>query len=162
MIGEISDGERRALAELMWQRTRDTLLVVEPGTPAGYARVIALREQLIAKGARVAAPCPHDGKCPLEPPDWCHFSQRLQRSRAHMQIKGAEVPFEDERYAYVVVSRVPMSRQAAARIIKPPVEAKPGTTLPLCEAGGLRNAFVARRDKDAFRGARKKEWGDLF
>ena len=42
------------------------------------------------------------------------------------------------------------------------VEAKPGITLPLCEAEGLRNAFVARRDKDGFRIARKKEWGDLF
>ena len=50
MIGEIGDAERRALAELMWAKTRDTLLVVEPGTPAGYARIIALREHLI--GAR--------------------------------------------------------------------------------------------------------------
>ena len=65
MIGEIGDAERRALAELMWEKTRDTLLVVEPGTPAGYARIIALRERLIALGAHVAAPCPHDGKCPL-------------------------------------------------------------------------------------------------
>ena len=65
MIGEIGDAEQRALAELMWAKTRDTLLVVEPGTPAGYARIIALRERLIALGAHVAAPCPHDGKCPL-------------------------------------------------------------------------------------------------
>ena len=39
MIGEISESERGALAELMWAKTRDTLLVVEPGTPAGYARI---------------------------------------------------------------------------------------------------------------------------
>ena len=48
MIGETGEAERRALAELMWTRTRDTLLVVEPGTPAGYAAIIALRQQLIA------------------------------------------------------------------------------------------------------------------
>src|SRR5476651_1289489 len=65
MIGEIGERERTALTELMWAKTRDTLLVVEPGTPAGYARVIALRGQLIASGAHVAAPCPHDGQCPL-------------------------------------------------------------------------------------------------
>jgi ribosomal protein RSM22 (predicted rRNA methylase) len=51
---------------------------------------------------------------------------------------------------------------AAARIIKPVVESKPGITLPLCDASGLRNQFVARRDKEAFRATRKKEWGDLF
>ena len=43
MVGEINEAERTALTELMWAKTRDTLLVVEPGTPAGYARIIALR-----------------------------------------------------------------------------------------------------------------------
>ena len=52
--------------------------------------------------------------------DWCHFSERLQRSRDHMIAKGARVPFEDERYAYVAVSRVPVVHPASARIIKPP------------------------------------------
>ena len=110
VIGELSAAEQAALAALMWEKTRDTLLVVEPGTPAGYARIIALREQLIAAGAHVAAPCPHDGKCPLSQPDWCHFTQRLQRSRAHKQVKGAELPFEDEKFAYVALTRTPLPR----------------------------------------------------
>src|SRR5207247_2555084 len=50
MIGEIGDAEQRSLAEQMWSKTGDTLLVVEPGTPAGYARIIGLRERLIALG----------------------------------------------------------------------------------------------------------------
>src|SRR5205085_983769 len=47
VIGELGDTERPALASAMWQKTRDTPLVIEPGTPAGYARIIALRKQLI-------------------------------------------------------------------------------------------------------------------
>jgi len=137
-------------------------VLVEPGTPAGFARIRAARAALIDAGGHVAAPCTHDHACPLQGDDWCHFSQRLARSRDHMIAKGARVPFEDERYAYVAVSRAPVARHASARIIKPLVEAKPGITLPLCETSGLRNAFVARRDKDGFRVARKKEWGDLF
>ncbi len=86
MIGEINDADREALADLMWAKTRDTLLVVEPGTPAGCARILTLRAQLIASGAHVAVPCPHDGECPLAAPDWCHFTQRLPRSRAHKQL----------------------------------------------------------------------------
>src|SRR5437660_2422909 len=35
VIGEMSEIERTSLAHLMWEKTRDTLLVVEPGTPAG-------------------------------------------------------------------------------------------------------------------------------
>src|SRR6202035_4550614 len=113
MIGETSEAEQRALTELMWTKTRDTLLIVEPGTPAGYARIIAARAQLIAAGAHVAAPCPHDGRCPLTAPDWCHFTQRLPRSRAHKQIKSAELPFEDEKFSYVALTRAPAVRHPA-------------------------------------------------
>src|SRR6202012_3807736 len=67
--GEVADVQQAELAEALWSRTRDTLLVVEPGTPAGYARVIALRDRLIGSGAHATAPCPHDFKCPLLSPD---------------------------------------------------------------------------------------------
>ena len=160
MIGEIGDAERRALAELMWQKTRDTLLVVEPGTPAGYARIIALREQLIGIGAHVAAPCPHDGKCPLEPPDWCHFSQRLQRSRTHMQIKGAQVPFEDERFAYVALTRTPVAHRPA-RVLAQPDVTKAAVVTKLCTADRLEFESVPRRDKAAYNEARKRRWGGI-
>ena len=135
MIGEIGDAEQAALAALMWAKTRDTLVVVEPGTPAGYARIIALRERLIAAGAHVAAPCPHDGKCPLAAPDWCHFTQRLQRSRAHKQIKGAELPFEDEKFAYVALTREPVTVRPS-RVLAQPVVSKVEVTAKLCTPTG--------------------------
>jgi len=74
-------------------------------------------------------------------------------------LKDASVPFEDERYSYVVVTRESVAR--GARIIKPVVESKAGITLPLCDERGLHDEFVPRRDKEAFRRARKLEWGDL-
>jgi len=86
VIGELDERKRTELAALAWHKTRDTLLIVEPGTPAGYQRIVALRAQLIDAGAHVAAPCPHDRNCPLASPDWCHFTQRLPRSRAHKEI----------------------------------------------------------------------------
>jgi ribosomal protein RSM22 (predicted rRNA methylase) len=160
MIGEIGDAEQRTLAELMWAKTLDTLLVVEPGTPAGYARIIALRDHLIALGAQVAAPCPHDGQCPLQAPDWCHFSQRLQRSRAHMQVKGAEVPFEDERFSYVAVSRMPPG-QRPSRVLAQPATGKVEVAAKLCTPNGLNTARVRRRDKAAYAEARRWRWGDV-
>src|SRR5829696_2218468 len=159
MIGEISNAEQRALAELMWQKTRDTLLVIEPGTPAGYARIIALRERLIEMGAHVAAPCPHDGKCPLQTPDWCHFTQRLQRSRAHMQVKGAEVPFEDERFAYVALTRAAVA-QRPARVLAQPIVSKIEVTAKLCTTDGLAFRKVPRRAKADYAVARRWRWGD--
>jgi ribosomal protein RSM22 (predicted rRNA methylase) len=158
-IGEMSEIERTSLAHLMWEKTRDTLLVVEPGTPAGYKRIIALRQQLIAAGAHVAAPCPHDGPCPLAPPDWCHFTQRLQRSRAHKQVKGAEVPFEDEKFAYVALTRAAIG-QRPSRVLAQPAVGKAEVGAKLCTPGGLEIARVARRDKAAYAQARRWRWGD--
>jgi ribosomal protein RSM22 (predicted rRNA methylase) len=159
VIGEISEAERTALARVMWEKTRDTLLVVEPGTPAGYARIMALRTQLIAAGAHVAAPCPHDGPCPLTAPDWCHFTQRLQRSRAHKQFKGAEAPFEDEKFAYIVLTRAPVG-QRLPRVLAQPTVGKVEVTAKLCTPNGVEIAKIPRRDKTAYAEARRWRWGD--
>jgi ribosomal protein RSM22 (predicted rRNA methylase) len=159
VIGELSAAEQNAMAALMWEKTRDTLLVVEPGTPAGYARIIALREWLIAAGAHVAAPCPHDGTCPLQAPDWCHFTQRLQRSRAHKQVKGAELPFEDERFAYVALTRAPVPRRPS-RVLAQPVVSKVEVTAKLCTPAGLVLSRTPRRTKTDYALARRWRWGD--
>jgi ribosomal protein RSM22 (predicted rRNA methylase) len=160
MIGELSDAERAALVQALWDKTTDTLVIVEPGTPAGYARIIAARTQLIAAGAHVAAPCPHDAPCPLVAPDWCHFVQRLARSRAHKQVKDVDVPFEDEKFIYVALTRAPIARPVA-RVLAPTVITKVAATAKLCRADGtMQIASVPRRDKQAFAAARRWDWGD--
>jgi ribosomal protein RSM22 (predicted rRNA methylase) len=159
VIAEIGDAEQAAFAELIWTKARDTLLVVEPGTPAGYARIIALRARLIAAGAHVAAPCPHNGPCPLQAPDWCHFTQRLPRSRAHMQVKGVELPFEDEKFSYVALTRAPVT-QHPARVLAQPVVGKVEVTAKLCTPDGLVQAKVPRRAKADYAAARRWRWGD--
>ncbi len=159
LIGELGERERADLVETMWTKTRDTLVIIEPGTPAGYARIIAGRAQLIATGAHVAAPCPHDRTCPLQSPDWCHFAQRLPRSRAHMQMKGGEVPFEDEKFSYVILTREPPTLRPS-RVLAPPVVGKAEVAAKLCTPDGVTLAKVARRDKAAYARARRWSWGD--
>ncbi len=159
LIGEIGENDRRDLVDAMWAKTRDTLVIIEPGTPAGYARIIATRAQLITSGAHVAAPCPHEKECPLTSPDWCHFAQRLPRSRAHMQMKGAEVPFEDEKLSYVILTRAPPARHPS-RVLAPPVLGKAEIAAKLCTPDGLTFAKVPRRDKPAYARARRWRWGD--
>jgi ribosomal protein RSM22 (predicted rRNA methylase) len=161
VLAELPLASAAATAKHLWESAAQALVLVEPGTPDGFARIRAARAALIEAGAHVAAPCTHDKACPLEGTDWCHFSQRLPRSRDHMQAKNANVPFEDERYSYVAAMRQPVAH-AAARILAPPIEAKPGLTFKLCDAKGLRTQFVATRDKEDYRRVRKLEWGDLF
>jgi ribosomal protein RSM22 (predicted rRNA methylase) len=159
VIGELTEPERDELVALAWSKTNDTLVLVEPGTPAGYARIIAARAELITSGAHVAAPCPHDSACPLKPPDWCHFAQRLARSRAHKEIKGAELPFEDEKFSYVVVTRAPVPNRPA-RVLAQPAVGKVEVAAKLCTSDGVVTARVPRRDRSAYAEARRWRWGD--
>jgi len=161
VVGELTERERSELADLAWRKTRDALVIVEPGTPAGFRRILALRDQLIAAGAHVAAPCPHQSKCPLVAPDWCHFVQRLPRSRAHKQVKGAEVPFEDEKFSYLALTRHRPAHRPAARVLAPPHISKASVTAKVCGADGASRVMtVPRRDKGAYAAARRWNWGD--
>lgn len=160
MIGELHDDPARAaLADTMWALTTGTLLVVEPGTPDGYRRILAVRARLIAQGAQVVAPCPHDNACPLVAPDWCHFVQRLPRSRAHRNLKGADLPYEDEKFSYVALSRTVLARRPA-RVLAQPAVTKIAVTSKLCTRDGVIRAIVPRRDKAAYARAKKRNWGD--
>jgi len=160
VLAELAEDRVAAVAVDLWKSAGTVMALIEPGTPAGFARIRSARSALIQAGAHVAAPCTHDNPCPMANGDWCHFSQRLARSRDHMLLKDAQVPFEDERYAYVMVTREKVA--SGARILSVPLEEKPGLTFKLCDGNGLRAQFVARRDKDEYRLVRKKGWGDLF
>ena len=163
-LAEIAPAALAGTVERLWAATRGLLVLVEPGTPAGYRRLLAVRDQLIDAGARVLAPCPHAAPCPLSSPDWCHFSQRLARSRDHRLAKGAETPFEDEKFSYLVLARdgiVPAP--PTPRVLSPPRAGKPGVELKLCTpAGALENRFAARRDKAAYAVARRIDWGEAL
>ncbi len=159
VLNELAPDIRQSVLRHLWRATADTLVVVEPGTPAGWQRVLAARDQLIADGAHVIAPCPHADACPLQPPDWCHFAERVARSRVHRQAKGAEVPWEDEKFSYVAVSRKP-SPAVASRVIARPRKASGRVTLKLCRFdGSAGDQLFSRRDGALFKRARRSDWG---
>ncbi|MEI7601346.1 MAG: small ribosomal subunit Rsm22 family protein [Aestuariivirga sp.] len=160
-LAELPVEQAAATAEGLWRASRKALVLVEPGTPQGFARLRSVRSRLLRLGAVPAAPCTHALDCPMSGSDWCHFSVRLPRSRAHMHAKAATVPFEDERFAYLVLVREGAPPEGA-RIIAPPQHAKPGVTLRLCTEGRLENRHVARRDGAAYKQVRKLEWGDMI
>ncbi|MEU6015494.1 small ribosomal subunit Rsm22 family protein [Streptomyces sp. NPDC047515] len=137
------------------------VVVVEPGTPDGYARIIEARDRLIAAGLKVAAPCPHDDACPIEPgTDWCHFSARVSRSSLHRQVKGGSLPYEDEKFSYVVATRFG-TEPVRARVTRKPQIRKGQVLLDLCTRDeALRRATVTKRHGELYRAARDIAWGD--
>ena len=78
-------------------------------------------------------------------------------------MKGAEVPFEDEKFAYLLAARPGVAAAArSARVLAPPRAGKGSTVFKLCGPEGLEARTVARRDKAAFAAARRLGWGDIL
>ncbi|MGC0332355.1 ribosomal protein RSM22 (predicted rRNA methylase) [Streptomyces sp. SAI-170] len=162
VLNELTEADRAALVDAAASAAQ-AVVIVEAGTPAGYARVIEARDRLIAAGFHIAAPCPHSAACPIVPgEDWCHFSARVSRSSLHRQVKGGSLAYEDEKFAYVAATRLPVT-PAPARVVRRPQIRKGQVLLDLCEADEhLRRTTVTKRHGDLYKAARDAEWGDSW
>jgi ribosomal protein RSM22 (predicted rRNA methylase) len=161
VAGELDPDQALHLLRRAWNAAARAIVVVEPGTPKGFARIRALRGELIALGAQIAAPCPHDGACPMSGGDWCHFSRRLERSAVHRRLKHGVMGYEDEKYSYLIAARSAPDR-AAARILRHPLRYPGHLRLRLCTAQGLTEQTVTRSRKEAWKAMRSAAWGDRF
>ncbi|QDY76513.1 small ribosomal subunit Rsm22 family protein [Streptomyces qinzhouensis] len=160
VLKELTPADRTAVVTEA-ARAAQAVVIVEPGTPDGYERIIAARDLLIAAGLTIAAPCPHSGPCPIVPgSDWCHFSARVARSSLHRQVKGGSLAYEDEKFSYVVATRFPV-HPVAARITRKPQIRKGLVLLDLCTGyDGLDRINVTKRQGPRYKDARDAAWGD--
>ncbi|MER7717139.1 small ribosomal subunit Rsm22 family protein [Streptomyces flaveolus] len=160
VLNELTPADRAALVDAAAGAAR-AVVIVEAGTPDGYARVIEARTRLIAAGFHVAAPCPHSAACPIVPgTDWCHFAARVSRSSLHRQVKGGSLAYEDEKFSYVAATRLPVA-PAPSRVVRRPQIRKGQVLLDLCETDEqLRRRTVTKRHGDLYKAARDADWGD--
>jgi len=163
VLNELTEQDRTALIDAA-ATAAQAIVIVEAGTPDGYARVIEARTRLVAAGFHIAAPCPHSAPCPIAPgTDWCHFSARVSRSSLHRKVKGGSLPYEDEKFSYVAATRFPPTAQAPARVIRRPQIRKGQVLLDLCEPDEqLRRTTVSKRHGDLYKAARDADWGDAW
>lgn len=162
LLNELEPKVRKGLMSRLWSLTGDTLVIVEPGTPAGWTRVLEMRDELIRLGANLIAPCPHAARCPLASPDWCHFASRVPRSRMHRATKSADVSWEDEKFIYLAVSRH-QDAGFGARVLAPPRARKGLVELKLCmETGEADQRILSKRDGPYYKRARRVAWGDTL
>jgi ribosomal protein RSM22 (predicted rRNA methylase) len=164
LLGELDPAAARELVRRAVDAARTAVLIVEPGTPAGYRTVIEARTRSIDMGAHIVAPCPHEAPCPLTGADWCHFAVRLERSRVHRQLKEADLAWEDEKFSYLIATPGTTNdvrregRAAEGRILRRPLIEKGRIALRVCGRDGLVDVAVTRRDP-AWRAARHARWG---
>jgi ribosomal protein RSM22 (predicted rRNA methylase) len=157
-LNEIEERDLKPLVENVFSHSQ-FWVIVEPGTPEGYHHVIKAREEWIALGGDVIAPCPHRNACPLLGIDWCHFSVRVQRDREHMRLKGGSLPYEDEKFSYMILAKESYNR-CNSRIIRHPLERKGLIEMALCTPEGLKNKIYTKSNTENFKIIKKKEWGE--
>ncbi|MEW1566135.1 small ribosomal subunit Rsm22 family protein [Streptomyces sp. NPDC093509] len=162
VLGELTEDDRASVVDAAASAAQ-AVVIIEPGTPDGYTRVLAARDRLIDAGFHVAAPCPHSAACPIVPgEDWCHFSARVSRSSLHRQVKGGSLPYEDEKFSYVAATRFP-PEPATARVVRRPQIRKGQVLLDLCGPDeSLHRETVTKRHGPFYKAARDTDWGEAW
>jgi ribosomal protein RSM22 (predicted rRNA methylase) len=159
-LNEVPAERRAAAVENLWQATGSVLVLIEPGTPQGFLNIRDARGALLSLGAFAAAPCTHHAPCPMSEADWCHHSVRVARSEVHLNAKGGTLPFEDEKFSYLIATRAPVVARPISRIVKRPIKRSGHVTLDLCTQDGLARTIISRRQGGTYKAARDADWGD--
>ena len=159
-LNEFPEAEALTMSERLWNAADMALILVDPGTPAAWQRMMLVRQHLLSLGAHLAAPCAHEDTCPLPEGDWCHFARRVPRTRLHREIKGGERSFEDEKFTFLVFTRTPRVR--SNRILRRPEYQKNLVRLSLCTPQGIVVKNVTKSQKDDYKKARDVSWGDSW
>lgn len=161
LLNELSSQQQARLIDIAWAKAQHFIVLIEPGTPEGFINIQRARSQLIAQGAKILAPCTHENACPMTKDDWCHFSTRFQRPLLHRMMKGT-LPYEDEKYSYLIAGKCDLESRPLSRIIKKPQKSHHLISLDVCSAKGLEQHKFAKSQGEVYKQVSKKRWGDVI
>jgi ribosomal protein RSM22 (predicted rRNA methylase) len=160
-IGELPPEFISKLIEKSWAAANQMLMIIEPGTPVGFERIRKIRSQLIEMKGNLIAPCPNHLPCPMSGRDWCHFAARVERTSLHRRLKGGTLGYEDEKFSYVAATKQPYPLPHA-RVLREPQRRSGHVILTLCTEGIVKQETLSKRHPEAYRIARKLDWGDAL
>ena len=160
VLNELNEADRRMALEKLWNAANKILLIIEPGTPQGFAEIKELRKILINKGGNIVAPCPNIEKCPMPENDWCHTTCRVARTKIHKMLKNGDVPYEDEKFSYIAVSKGKIEKGDFARVLRHPKIESGKITMQVCSIDGIEEKVITKKEKELFKTSRKVGCGD--
>lgn len=154
VLSELSDGALSALLDQL--RRVQSFVWVEPGTFAQSRALIAVRETLLEEGFHAVAPCVHQQKCGMLAAEngnhWCHHFARppgnvfMDAFWSHFsRLMGVDL--RSLPLSYLVMDRrpAPPVRAGAVRILGRPRVYKPYALLLGCDAPGVRERSLPKR-----------------
>ena len=158
MINELPKGDREKAVEKLWDATNKLFIIIEPGTPAGFANILKIRKNLLKAGGYIVAPCCCLYECPITKDDWCAFYARVARSSIHRHAKNGALGYEDEKFSYIAFSKVPVNN-SGERILRHPQINSGYVNVKVCTANGIEEKTYSKKDKDFYKKVRKMDAG---
>lgn len=161
MINELKKEERIKIIDKLFNAKFKILLIIEPGTPEGFNNIKEIQKLAINNKLYIVAPCTSQNECKLPEEDWCHTTVRVERTKIHKILKNADVPYEDEKFSYIVISKENLGTEKSRILRHPKIEAGK-ITLKLCTNGEIEEKVITKKDKEKFKIAKKKNCGDAI
>lgn len=166
VLNELPLLKQQQMVEKAWQVTGKYMVIIYPGANRYFSDFLAIREQAINYGGAIIAPCPHAFECPIksQQSDWCHFTTKVLRDKSHMKVKNGKNNHEDEKFTYLIVSKLSSSENLLQydRIVKKPMQRKGHIVLDICtKNGSLDREVISKTDKH-YKQAKKAKWGDMW
>ena len=158
-LGELAENSWEKVVIRLWRATNRAFVIVEPGTPRGYHRLMQMRQVLIQQGAYIAGPCPHQKECPLAKGDWCHFSVRVSRTSLHRKLKLAELGYEDEKFCYIICIKDSTDSAFLGKVIRHPKKGKGYIKIVTCREQGIQEETYSKKDAGLYQMMKQLEWG---
>lgn len=162
-INELDDETTFKVIDKMLEASNKYLLIVDPGTPESFERMRKIRTYIINKGLYILAPCPHCKECSIKGDDWCHFVTRINRSKLHKLLKEGDSPYEDEKFSYIAVSKIPVNKNERSRILRHPMIQSGFVKVKLCNPDGeIKEETITKSNKERYKSVKKADVGNLI
>ena len=161
MINELKEASKEKVINDILQAFNKLAIFIEPGTPEGFNNIRKVQRLALERNLNIIAPCTCQTECSLPPDDWCHSIVRVERSKVHKFVKNADVPYEDEKFSYIAISREKIDN-SGARILRHPNISSGFIKVKVCNNGSIEEKTITKKEKDLFKKVKKLKCGDLI
>lgn len=165
ILNELNEQQRATLITAAFQRCRNLLIIVEPGTPVGSDIIQSAAQQLASSGTLIA---PYLGNQFVQEA-WLHFPQRFTRPpftrRLRQTMRDSTLmasDWEEAKYSYIAVGKGAPEITPWGRVIGPVQISKGALEVPVLTQERRLCIKVLKRDKQRFAFAKKLRWGELI
>jgi len=159
VLSEMTEADRIDAVKKLLKKTNKYLLIVDTGTPRTYENMMRLKKIITDEGYHVTAPCMRE-KCGLVN-DYCQFFARVERSALHKLAKAGSLPYEDEKYFYLLIQKENV-KKTGKRVIRRPVIKENNIEHVLCSVGGVTKEVFTKKNKELFKKAKKSKINDII